>query len=161
VGEGEIVAIEPEQSNQQILVSNVSLNSNSSVNIVQKAAGNERGKVHFNPATESVEPGSDGYEVSSQPIDELVSQHQEYFPTVAKIDVEGYERQVLEGMSETLSDNRCRLVYCEVHEPATHRPSAESYGGSHTDIQSILQNHGFKVETLERTGKEIHIKATK
>lgn len=161
VDEGDIVAIEPDRSNQQILAANVSLNGGSSVNIIQKAAGDEPGTLYFNPATESVDPGSEGYEVPSQPIDELVGNKKEYFPTVAKIDVEGYERQVLEGMSETLSDDRCRLVYCEVHEPATHRPSAESYGGSHTDIQSILQNHGFKAELIERTGKEIHIKATK
>jgi hypothetical protein len=67
---------------------------------------------------------------------------------------------VLEGMSDTLPDNRCRLICCEVHETATHRLSAESYGGLHTDIQSILQNHGFKTELIKRTGMEIHIKAT-
>jgi hypothetical protein len=95
-----------------------------------------------------------------QPIDGLVNQPQDYFPTVAKIELEGYERQVLEGMSETLPDNRCRLIYCEIHETATHRLSAQSYGGLHTDIQSILQNHGFKTELIKRIGMEIHIKAT-
>ena len=47
--------------------------------------------------------------------DELIAQGSAPVPAVLKIDVEGFEEEVLRGLSTTLQDARCRAVLCEVH----------------------------------------------
>jgi FkbM family methyltransferase len=54
-------------------------------------------------------------------------------PTVVKIDVEGAEAAVLEGMTETLQ--QCRLVYCESHGAG--------------DVRAQLERLGFDVEIMD------------
>ncbi|SFS46876.1 FkbM family methyltransferase [Halostagnicola kamekurae] len=81
-------------------------------------------------------------------------------PTVAKIDVEGAEPRVVDGMAETLADDRCRIVYCEVHRPADTRPSVEDHGSSVDGFLESFRDLGFAVETLADRGPDFHVKAT-
>ncbi len=87
-------------------------------------------------------------------------------PNVVKIDVEGAEPRVVDGMAETLRDERCRTVYCEVHRPAVGdteadtRPSVEDHGSSVSEFLESIRDLGFRVETIEDRGLDIHIKAT-
>lgn len=81
-------------------------------------------------------------------------------PNVVKIDVEGAEPRVIDGMADTLRDDRCRIVYCEVHRPADTRPSVEDHGSSVEEFLESLGNLGFTVETLADRGPDFHIKGT-
>lgn len=45
----------------------------------------------------------------------LVEEHQEWFPNVMKIDVEGYEGAVFDGVEALLTDRRLRCIGIEVH----------------------------------------------
>ena len=65
-------------------------------------------------------------------------------PTVIKIDVEGGERAVLDGLRGTLADS-CRLVYCEVHAGALADRGVEPGA-----IDRLLRDRGFTVETVHR-----------
>ncbi|WP_050050311.1 FkbM family methyltransferase [Halostagnicola sp. A56] len=81
-------------------------------------------------------------------------------PNVVKIDVEGAEPRVVDGMAETLADDGCRTVYCEVHRPADTRPSVEDHGSSVEGFLDSLRDLGFALETLADRGPDFHIKAT-
>ncbi|AHG01092.1 hypothetical protein HALLA_16225 [Halostagnicola larsenii XH-48] len=82
-------------------------------------------------------------------------------PNVVKIDVEGAEPRVVDGMAETLADDRCRTVYCEIHRPAETRPSVEDHGSSVEQFLESLRDLGFTVETIEDRGLDLHVKGTK
>jgi len=47
--------------------------------------------------------------------DTMVSTARAPIPHVIKIDVEGYEEEVITGLLETLKNRTCRAIYCEVH----------------------------------------------
>jgi hypothetical protein len=84
-------------------------------------------------------------DVEVWPGDQLVGDEP---PTVVKIDVEGAELSALRGLSRTLSNDVCRLIYCEIHPAAL----AER-GNSATNVRECLREHGFAVEQIG-TGSE-------
>lgn len=90
--------------------------------------------------------GDDAVTVRTAAGDELVASGRTPAPTVAKIDVEGHERRVLEGLSRTLAEEPPRLLYCEVH-------------GS-DDVGSLLAEFGYEVERLALRRDQAMLKAT-
>lgn len=69
-------------------------------------------------------------------------------PTVVKIDVAGAEYNVLQGLEDSLSDSACRLVYCEIHAPAAHRPSLSDFGGSISGVFEFFLERGYDVDIV-------------
>lgn len=65
--------------------------------------------------------------------DEFANQRDE-IPNVVKIDVEGHELSVLDGMTEILSLSECYLVVCEIHE---------TYGVQVDEVHSRMDAHAF------------------
>ncbi len=64
---------------------------------------------------------------------------------VLKIDVEGFEPEVLRGFDETLRDPACREVLCEVHFALL-----DSRGQKHapSEIQDYLGERGFAMKWI-------------
>lgn len=54
-------------------------------------------------------------ELPVYPGDEVRQSHNLPIPNVLKIDVEGFEPEVLRGLDATLRESACRTVLCEVH----------------------------------------------
>jgi hypothetical protein len=54
-------------------------------------------------------------EVSMAAADDMICSSEVITPNVIKIDTEGYELEVLEGMISTLSNSSLRTVFVEVH----------------------------------------------
>jgi FkbM family methyltransferase len=77
-------------------------------------------------------------------------------PTVVKIDVEGAEPLVLDGMGEYLASETLRVLYLEIHRGA---PSLEEFGWSVADVYDCLHSHGFDTTVLQSRGDEQHVKA--
>lgn len=76
--------------------------------------------------------------------DSLVQSGELPAPTVVKIDVEGTELDVLHGLRGTVSTDRCRLVYCELH------PNALTVRGNAPDeVQAFLRECGFTLTTVQ------------
>jgi len=61
-------------------------------------------------------------------------------PFAMKIDVEGFERQVLRGAAATLRDRRLNAIVIELADWILVR-----YGASKQEIQSLLETHGFQL----------------
>jgi len=67
-------------------------------------------------------------------------------PNVVKIDVEGFELEVLRGFGELLSQPQLRLILIEVHFALLKERGFES---APTEIVALLARHGFKTEWLD------------
>lgn len=119
----EIIAFEPIQANQQALLENVRRND-VDIQMIPRALGDETGDVHMKIDARGATAGAgraslletwegggkSGIEVPVVRGDERLDITD---PTVLKIDVEGAEAQVLQGMQNRLSS--VRLAYIELH----------------------------------------------
>lgn len=93
--------------------------------------------------------------------DTLVEEGEFPRPSVLKVDVEGAEHLVLEGLRGTLESADCREVFCEVHLPADGRPSVTDFGGEPADVEALLDACGFDVAVLEERNQDRVLRASK
>ena len=81
-------------------------------------------------------------DVPIRSVSSILRENQDLFPNIIKIDVEGHEGAVMDGMGDTLTDSRLRCIGIEVHfslldeRGESKRPQ---------EIEKNLINHGFKV----------------
>jgi FkbM family methyltransferase len=99
--------------------------------------------------------GSGEISVNKTRGDKIISQEGLEQPDVVKIDVEGAEGLVIDGMKDSLG--AARRIYCEIHLPADHRASIESYGWTPTKLLTELESLGFGIRFLNNRGPEIQI----
>lgn len=145
-----IVAFEPHPSNADRLEDNVDLNG-ADISTLRCALADSTGEAELTLALDKV--GSAGHTLVSDWTsghgsvtvpkvrgDELIAREDLPRPTVLKIDVEGVESAVIDGLEATLSHPDCRLVYCE-----THAERLEKRGDSVADVRATLESHGFSV----------------
>jgi hypothetical protein len=71
-------------------------------------------------------------------IDDMLRDGQLAPPTAVKIDVEGAEIAVLEGMRETLERHRPAVI-CELH-------------GTHSEFLNVMRSRGYRLINLEGPG---------
>lgn len=67
-------------------------------------------------------------------------------PNVIKIDVEGFEVEVVQGLSQTLSDRRLRAVFIEVHFLEISKRGLRDGVGR---LKTSLENAGLSVRWLD------------
>jgi FkbM family methyltransferase len=131
---GRVIAVEPNPDNFVILKRNIEINGLTNVTVVEKAAGATCDPVYMNASSNgSVRSGGslkvDGITVDQLALDLGIK------PTFVKIDVEGYEYQVLVGCKSVLSTNPSLFV--EVHTLSLPR-----YGKKFEDIwNSVNPDH--------------------
>lgn len=165
-----VVAFEPNPSNLERLRRNLAYNG--SPRILEMVLSDASGTVEFDNPTRaranwgargSIAPdaGEEAITVEAHTGDELVERSQLPPPTVVKIDVEGAELLVIEGMADVLASDRCRLVYCEVHRESEGRRSVESFGSTPADVERRLESLGFEVERLDERPAEFFLKGSK
>lgn len=141
-----LVAFEPYPPNVRKLRSNLDRNTLSDrATIVERALGAETGRTPLtvSNAWDTMHSlGDEGTETITVEVvrgDEIVTVVDP--PDVVKIDVEGAELDVLDGMETLLSS--CRAIYCEVHD---------ARGVPKQAVRDRLETAGFEV--VERTGDE-------
>jgi FkbM family methyltransferase len=143
--EGRVFAFEPAPENVEAIRSNAELNRIDNVAVIPRAVSSRAGTARLqivddqswsrleefgeHPDTERV------LEVETVAIDGLVESGELPPPTLVKIDVEGAELVVLEGMRATIERHRPAIV-CELH-------------GTHREVAAALAAHDYRVVNLE------------
>lgn len=153
---GRIYAIEAEPRNAERLEKNIQLNGYSNIEVIQAAAGAERTKQEL-----SVRSGANVHrmstiiedkkpikqvEVDVYSVDYLIREREipDDEQIVVRIDVEGYEPFVFDGMSELFESDRPVYIMVEIH------PNREHFEVE--DIVRPLVEHGFTPEYVSLDG---------
>jgi FkbM family methyltransferase len=140
---GRVVAVEPLPRNAYYLRRNVALNHLANVTVVQAAVSEGEGVLPLSLGESDQDgtltgSGGPALAVRTVSVDALVEELG-VRPALVKIDVEGAEACVLEGMAATLRTAR-PIVVCEVH---THGPSLEH------PVAVALAGAGYRLSWLE------------
>lgn len=164
VGEkGEVVAFEPEKESFERLQDNLKLNSLTNVRTFKKALGNEMGeaKLYLGQTIGNFSlVKTYGKEIDYQKVeivkgDWLVKTQNLPIPTAVKIDVEGYEYAVLQGLRYTLSRPNLKIICCEVH------PLLLPSGVDEEKISSLIKSLGFLKFKIYKRTNDYHLIAYK
>jgi FkbM family methyltransferase len=125
------------------------------VHIVPAALSNARGTAKFiadgsapvNKIAEGSGPGAGAtIDVKVLRGDEALSEYQLPPPDIIKVDVEGYELEVIEGLAGVLALPGVRAVFVEVHFALLHERGLDV---APTRIVEILESRGFRLTWLD------------
>jgi FkbM family methyltransferase len=136
------VALEPAPSTFDILSQNIRLNKlTNNVTLLNAAAGAVAETLKFSLGEDTTnhilaanETGKMSAEVPIITVDSLFSQNK---PILLKIDVEGFETEVIKGMQATLKDSTLQAIIIELNG------SGGRYGFNELDIHQTLLSNGF------------------
>ena len=148
-----VVAIEPESSSYAVLNRNIHLNGYSkTIYALNLAVYNQEVLSKLNIG--NYQPGKSGHSfhdkldsslhlptrkheqaVIGMPLDTLVNRYAMDFPNVIKIDVDGNESKIIEGMKTILKDRRLKSIAIEIDKSID----------SHKEISKTLAAVGFKL----------------
>lgn len=158
--EGETFGFEPEPENARRLRSNLAIND-LDAEVIQAALSNRCGIAELGIENDQAGEGRHSL-VTREPgetiavplvrVDTVVREGDLPPPTVVKIDVEGAELSVLEGMRRTLEEH-CRRIYVEIHAGVSP--------GDEEDVRRILNESGFDLTEIQIRGDETFLRGTR
>jgi len=162
---GQVIAFEPDSRNATRLNENAMLNGLTNFRCFRTALGeaNHFGTLHLrddDPCQSTLLAHLPRDERSSEEVVDVVAgddfrvKRTLPFPRAVKIDVEGYELNVIRGLTATLAEDVCQIVLCEIH------PHLLPTGTPDQILQS-LSECGFREIKLHRTGLVQHAMASK
>jgi FkbM family methyltransferase len=141
----EVIALEPAEDTFALLAENVALNGYP-VEAIQAAAGAACGTARFTSGRDSVNrlDPEGSVETAIVTIDSIIGDR-----TVAgmKVDVEGFEIDVLRGCERALSEHRLRLIQLEWN--ATSRAAV---GADRQPVADLLAVHGYSLYRPSSSG---------
>jgi FkbM family methyltransferase len=147
---GAVIVMEPLEENLRILRKNIEINELKNVVVVPKAAADRSGRIIMRPHSNgSVATSRDkAIEVESVSLDDLAKELN-IRPTSLKIDVEGYEYQVLEGARSILANTPS--VFVEVHTKSLPR-----YGRQFSDLWKLIDASRYEA-FLQKEDHEVPV----
>ncbi|MEO8376063.1 MAG: FkbM family methyltransferase [Candidatus Sumerlaeota bacterium] len=155
-----VVVIEPDPGCFQRLRKHSEMNSLSNVELIQCGVGEVPGELSLNTSGGHGDAPSffnknlkSMVQVPVKRLDDLVMERTDVFPTILKIDVEGFERRVVKGGRETLRDPRLRILFLEVH-PIVMVQNEESLA----ELFSVVEQSGFHAVSCIARKNELHMK---
>jgi FkbM family methyltransferase len=142
----QVIALEPAADTFALLRENVALNGYPVVTI-QAAAGSKCGTALFTSGRDDCNrlDAAGGTEIALVTIDSVIQDR-----TVAgmKIDVEGFEADVLRGCERALSERRVRLIQLEWNSTSQSGP-----GQDRRPVVKLLAKHGYHLLRPDSSGR--------
>jgi FkbM family methyltransferase len=142
------IAFEPVPESFDRLVQNVRLNNiEATVQCIHKGVAQKKGTLHFTkgsgPKNHVLPPGEETEDCISVEMDTLDSTLVGRSPFLIKIDVEGFETEVIEGASSVLKDEALSTVIMELNG------SGNRYGFNEENVLEKMLNLGFQTYSYE------------
>jgi FkbM family methyltransferase len=146
----EVIAVEPAVDTFGLLSENIALNGYR-VQAVQAAAGRQCGTARFTSGLDAVNRlAADGPAVTELvTVDSLVGDRQ---VTGMKVDVEGFEIDVLHGAARALTERRIGLIQLEWNEA-----SWSAVGTDRGPVAELLAGHGYRLYRPDASGRLIEL----
>lgn len=152
--EGRVFAFEPELDSFKRLKDNILLNKIKNITPLQLALGDYSGEVSIRKMVCFVISNDDNFELANKAKlvkgDNFIKENNLLLPNIVKIDVEGFEYNVIKGLESALRDKACRMVVCEIH------PAALPAGVKVDDLIGLLDSYGFKRKQIFKRITELH-----
>ena len=149
---------EPDPSNLSRLKENIELNQFKEIIPFQVALGSKNhvadlsieSKISGYSSPSLARKGSKSISVQVVRGDDLVSEKKIYLPSIMKIDVEGYEFEVIKGLEETIRKAK-PIIFLEIH-PTLLR----NLGRVKDDVINLLEEMNYKTVHSSIRGKQEH-----
>jgi FkbM family methyltransferase len=162
-------SFEPVPSTFAHLMNNIAINRmEDKVTAFNVALGSRQGTITFTSTLDTTNHVAtktelDTIEVSIKTLDEIYTNNQ--IPSLVKIDVEGFETEVLNGGGKILKNNELKAIIIELNG------SGKRYGYDDNDIHETLSSLGFKpcsynpkerlltgIDTFDTGGNTIYVR---
>jgi FkbM family methyltransferase len=148
------IAFEPIPTTYHHLIQNINLNGISKVVDAQNSGiGSEDGELKFTSGLDTVNhvitESEDKTDSISVPVKSLDSAVGGQFPTIIKIDVEGFESNVIEGASEVLAQESLLAVVMELNG------SGSRYGFDERILHKKMLDFGFETFTYSPFARKL------
>ncbi len=142
----EVIALEPASDTFRLLTENIALNGYQ-VTAVRAAAGDHCGTARFTAGLDAANSlAADGTAVTELvTIDSLIGDRQ---VTGMKVDVEGFELDVLRGAARALADRRIGLIQLEWNQASTF-----AVGTDRRPVAELLARYGYQLCRPDPTGR--------
>jgi len=156
---GKVLAFEPVPENN-IFISNL-LPSYKNLKVYPLALGSDNGTLPMSIGNDKLnatsklktEKAENDILVTVKKLDSFIEEN-DTIPNVIKIDVEGFELEVIKGMSITLRNDQVNVIAIEVHFKLLQE---NGYNNAPKEIVNILKQNEFKVKWVDPS----HIIATR
>jgi FkbM family methyltransferase len=134
----EVIAIEPAEDTFALLKENIALNGYS-IETIRAAAGSSSGTARFSHGKDCgncLDPDG-AAEIVMLTIDSVIRERE---VAGMKVDVEGFEIEVLRGCERALSEHRLKLIQLEWNETSTR-----AVGTDRRPVADLLAKHGYRL----------------
>jgi len=144
--QGKVTALEPVPDLYQALLRTLQLNHLANVEAYAYAAGAEEGTVDlaldaFNSGNNWITPSSGRNGAITAPVRRIDSLNLDRAPDFIKIDVQGWEVEVLRGLSGLLASNPAPAIFCEIS-----LASLKAAGSSARELGQFLLDYRYEIK---------------
>lgn len=160
-----IFAFEPEPTTFNLLQKNIELNKMNNITALSIALGDTDGdKLLFPSDTPNFGAHSfvqrtdyrvkkKGINININTADKLIDEMKIDVPDIMKIDVEGAEILVLRGMKHLLTNEKLKMIFCEIHVNLL-----PLFGSSEEEVLEIFKEENFHIDySLNRSNQNQYI----
>jgi len=147
-GDGRNIGFEPVPHLYEKARTNIELNDLGNIELINKGLGSSEETLSFRESSENNsggtfltrENGADGRSVDVVTLDDFVSKNEVKDISLIKIDVEGFEMEVLKGASQVLQDLK-PMLFVEIDDSFLARQQSSANA-----VFDLLTLHGYRIE---------------